>query len=108
VEVLLDWELAHLGDPVDDLGWYACSIYSLEHFLDDRWTLADFLARYAAVTGHSVDPERLRFWQVMSTFRLAVIALTAIRNFCDGTTDRPAPPADRVVLQALRDTGLKP
>ena len=107
VEVLLDWELAHLGDPVDDLGWYSCSLYSREHFLDSRWTLADFLARYGDVTGERVDGERLHFWQVMSTFRLAVIALTAVRNFCDGATDRPAPPADRVAMQALHDTGLR-
>lgn len=107
IEVLLDWELAHLGDPVDDLGWYTCSIYRGEHFLPGLWGTGDFVDRYRSATGtDEVDPARLHFWQVMSTFRLAVMALTGIAAFLDGSTDRPAGPADRVIRQALADTGL--
>ncbi len=107
LEVLLDWELAHLGDPVDDLGWYTCSVYRREHFLGGRWELEDFLARYAAAAGiQGVEPARLHFWQVMSSFRLAIMALTGVANFLDGSTDRPAATADRVVRQALADTEL--
>ncbi len=107
LEVLLDWELAHLGDPVDDLGWYTCSIYSREHFLPGRWEMDDFLQRYVVAAGiEGVDPDRLHFWQVMSSFRLAIMALTGVANFLDSSTDRPAAPADRVVRQALADTGL--
>lgn len=108
VEVVLDWELAHLGDPVDDLGWYTCSIYTAEHFPAGGRGIDDFLARYAVAAGLAgVDPDRLHFWQVMSTFRLAVMALTGIRNFCEGTSDRPAAPVDRVVRQALADTEVR-
>jgi aminoglycoside phosphotransferase (APT) family kinase protein len=107
LEVLLDWELAHLGDPVDDLGWYTCSIYSREHFLPGRWEVGDFVERYAVPAGiGGVEPERLHFWQVMSTFRLAIMALTGVANFLDGSTDRPAAPVDRVARQALADTDL--
>lgn len=106
VTALLDWELAHLGDPHDDLGWYTCSVYRREHFLEGRWELHDFLARWSAESGMEVEPERLHFWQVMSTFRLAVIALTGVRAFCDGAADRPAGPTDRVEKLALLETGL--
>jgi aminoglycoside phosphotransferase (APT) family kinase protein len=103
---LLDWELAHLGDPHDDLGWYTCSVYRGEHFLAGRFELDDFLREWSRAAGLTADAERLHFWQVMSTFRLAVIALTGIRAFCDGVTDRPAAPADRVIAMALRETEL--
>jgi aminoglycoside phosphotransferase (APT) family kinase protein len=106
VTALLDWELAHLGDAHDDLGWYTCSIYRREHFIPGRWEPQDFLQRWAEVTGMEVEHDRLHFWQVMSTFRLAVIALTGIRAFVEGATDRPAAPADGVVAAALRETGL--
>jgi len=106
VSALLDWELAHLGDPHDDLGWYTCSLYQLEHFLEKRWTRDDFLGEWSRATGIDIDYDRLHFWQVMSTFRLAVIALTGIKAFCAGSTDRPAAPADRVVAATLRETGL--
>jgi aminoglycoside phosphotransferase (APT) family kinase protein len=106
IAALLDWELAHLGDPHDDLGWYTCSVYRREHFLDDRWSPADFLNSWSERTGLALDPARLHFWQVMSAFRLAVIALTAVRAFCDRTTDRPAGPTGMIERLALRETGL--
>ncbi|MCR5980594.1 phosphotransferase [Gordonia jinghuaiqii] len=103
---LLDWELAHLGDAHDDLGWYTCSVYRREHFIDGRWGLEDFLKRWSAATGVEVDRPRLHFWQVMSVFRLAVIALAGVRGFCDGDTDRPAGPTTYVEGLALAETGM--
>lgn len=106
VSALLDWELTHLGDPHDDLGWYTCSVYRREHFIAGRFQLEDFLGMWSRTSGLAVDHDRLHFWQVMSTFRLAVIALTGIKAFCEGATDRPTAPADRVIALALRETGL--
>jgi aminoglycoside phosphotransferase (APT) family kinase protein len=105
VSALLDWELARLGDSHDDLGWYTCSIYRREHFIGAHWSLDEFLRAWSAASGEAVDAQRLHFWQVMSTFRLAVIALTGIKAFCENATDRPAAPADGVIGAALRETG---
>lgn len=102
ISALLDWELAHFGDPVDDLGWYTCSIYRAEHF-PPGWTIPDFLARYAAGGGIVAEPERLRFWQVLSALRLAVIALRGARNVELGLAEGPPPPAERVIAQVLAD-----
>jgi aminoglycoside phosphotransferase (APT) family kinase protein len=102
--VLLDWELAHLGDPLDDLGWYTAPLYAREHFIPGAWSCQDLLRRYTERTGIRVDPSALRFWQVLSTFRLAVIALTGIRAFVEGGSDRLAAPATAVIRQVL--TGL--
>lgn len=103
LEVLLDWELAHLGDPLDDLGWYTAPLYAQEHFVPGRWEPADFLRRYTELTGIDVDPVALRFWQVLSTFRLTVMALTGVRNFCAGSGDRPAAPADGLIRRLVTD-----
>lgn len=99
--VLLDWELAHLGDPLDDLGWYTAPLYAREHFVPGAWEPADFLRRYTELTGTDADRDALRFWQVLATFRLAVIALTGVRTFCVAGTDRPAAPADPIVRLML-------
>ncbi|HEY0448698.1 phosphotransferase family protein [Actinophytocola sp.] len=101
LDVLLDWELAHLGDPLDDLGWYTAPLYAEEHFVPGHWERHDFLRHYTELTGTRVDPSALRYWQVLSTFRLAVIALTGVRAFCVGDADRPAAPADQVVRLVL-------
>lgn len=100
-QVLLDWELARLGDPLDDLGWYCAPLYAAEHFIPGVWEQRDFLRRYTELTGIPVDPAALRFWQVLAMFRLAVIALQGIRIFCAGESDRPAAPAGALIARVL-------
>lgn len=107
VTALLDWELARIGDPADDLGWYLASVYAGEHLIPGRWERADFLARYAQRCPVP-DEDRLRYWAVLAVFRLAVIALTAVRNFCTGASTRLPPAADPLVAAALADTGWAP
>lgn len=101
IEVLLDWEMARLGDPLDDLGWYCNPLYTAEHFIPGTWEQHDFLRMYTELTGHDVDPEALRFWQTLAVFRLSVIALLGIRGFCVDGSDRPAAPADGLVKRAM-------
>ncbi|OHV63524.1 phosphotransferase [Pseudofrankia sp. BMG5.36] len=101
LSVVLDWELVHLGDPLDDLGWYTTTLYTHEHFIPGRWEVEDFLRRYTERTGLEINRRALEFWQIMSAFRLAVIAVTAARNFALGTTDRPQPPSDGLVRRVL-------
>ncbi|WP_019873663.1 phosphotransferase family protein [Sporichthya polymorpha] len=93
---LLDWEMAHLGDPAEDVGWYTCSLYRTEHF-PEGWGVEDFLARYVERGGPELEPERIKFWQVFAVFKLAVIALRAVRNVESGAVDGPKPPIDRVI-----------
>ncbi|HZE65781.1 MAG TPA: phosphotransferase family protein [Sporichthyaceae bacterium] len=104
VTALLDWELAHLGDPVDDLGWYTGAIYRREHFLDG-WTVEDLLARYHERTGFAPDPARLRFWQVFSTFRLTVIAVRAVRLLAEGSPMGKAAPVERLYALLAKEIG---
>jgi aminoglycoside phosphotransferase (APT) family kinase protein len=101
IEALLDWELARLGDPLDDLGWYTTPLYRREHFIEGSWETDDFLDLYERTTGSAVDRDALKFWQVMAIFRLAVIALTSVRSFLDGASDRPTAPIRQLTAQAL-------
>ncbi|MGQ0625265.1 MAG: phosphotransferase family protein [Sporichthyaceae bacterium] len=102
ISALLDWELAHLGDPCDDLGWYTCSIYRVEHF-PEGWGVEEFLGCYVRAGGHLPEPNRLRYWQVLAVFRLAVIALRAARNVELGLAPGPPPPVQRVLDQLRKD-----
>jgi len=107
IEVVLDWELSRRGDPVDDLGWYFAPLYRREHFVADAFGPAEFLARYESASGTSVDRESLRWWEVMATFRLAVMALTGVRTFCTGEAQRPAASPD-VIVSRVADAILRP
>jgi aminoglycoside phosphotransferase (APT) family kinase protein len=85
---VLDWETAHLGDPHEDLGWVTNPLRQAEHRIPDAWEPADLLDRWSAATGWPVDPERVRWWQVLANVKLAVIVLTGSRAFVEGRLDR--------------------
>ena len=88
ISAVLDWETAHLGDPHEDLGWVTNPLRQGEHRIATAWEPADLLARWSDRTGLPVDPVRLRWWQILANFKLAVIVLSGIRAFVEGRLDR--------------------
>jgi aminoglycoside phosphotransferase (APT) family kinase protein len=83
---VLDWELAHLGDPMEDLGWlcvnawrFGCSELPVGGF----GTREDLFAGYRAAGGH-VDPERVRYWEVMGTLKWGIVCEAMAHAWCSG------------------------
>jgi hypothetical protein len=65
VTAIIDWELAHIGDPMDDIAWL--SWRSTQH----GWP--DFPARlreYEAMSGITVDPARVHYYRLNACARL--------------------------------------
>jgi aminoglycoside phosphotransferase (APT) family kinase protein len=79
---LLDWEMVHLGDPVEDLAWVYRPLWSPERFLD----LESFVHRYETFGGPAVDPDALVYHRIFAEVKFATISLRAARSFADGTT----------------------
>ena len=100
VTALLDWEFAHVGDPVEDLGWYLAPYYAAEHLIPGLWTAQNFLDRYEAALGTTVDRAALNFWSVFALYKLASMTVAALRAFADGDASRMAPSA-RFILNPL-------
>lgn len=83
---ILDWEMVHLGDPLEDVAWVCVRAW--------RWAgdakvggllmRDDFYRRYEEASGLKVDPEAVRFWEVLGNFKWAVICLTGARSFAEG------------------------
>ncbi len=76
IRAVLDWELAHLGDPVEDLGWLC--VKSWRFGVDDRRVggfgdTGELLDAYRAAGGGDVDPEQLRYWEVFGNLKWGVI-----------------------------------
>lgn len=68
---VLDWELAHLGDPHEDLAYGCMTVWRFSR--PDRpafglGSVEDLAGAYAAAGGESFDPQRFRFWLVYRTF----------------------------------------
>ncbi len=87
--LVLDWETAHLGDPLEDLGWVTNPVRRGEHQIPGVWERGEIVARWSAATGFTVDDADLRWWNVLANFKLAVIGLTGAAEFIDLRMDRP-------------------
>jgi len=75
---VLDWELAHAGDPVEDLGWLCVPAWRFsrrELPAAGLATRAELLAAYERHGGGAVDPDALAWWELAGTLRWGVICV---------------------------------
>lgn len=85
---ILDWELAHLGDPVEDLAW--TMLWTTEFDLvGGLLPAARYLRAYEAASQYLIEPARLSFWQLLALVKLAAIFLTGAARPRDGRPVRP-------------------
>ena len=95
IVAVLDWEIAHIGDPMRDLGWMLCHSWRFgrAHLPVGGFGAADdFYAGYEAVSGTPVDSQAVKFWQVFGSFWWAVGCLGMAehyRNGPDQSVERP-------------------
>jgi len=95
VVAVLDWEVAHIGDPMRDLGWICTNSWRFgsELPVGGFGSYEDLFAGYEAVSGRKVDPEHVKFWEVFGSFWWAIGCLGMAehyRNGPDATVERPA------------------
>ena len=88
ISAKLDWETAHLGDPLEDLGWVTNPVRRREHQIAAAWEREQIVTAYQSLTGRRVDAAALVWWNVFSCWKLAVIQLTAVNEFVAGRYDR--------------------
>jgi aminoglycoside phosphotransferase (APT) family kinase protein len=68
VTAVLDWELAHWGDPMDDMGWL-----SLRAVQEPFTTLSDRLRDWEQHTGWTVDLDRVRYYRVLAELKVVIL-----------------------------------
>ncbi|GIU87193.1 MAG: tyrosine protein kinase:aminoglycoside phosphotransferase [Acidimicrobiia bacterium] len=88
VRAVLDWELAHLGDPVEDLGWLCVRSWrfgNTARVVGGFGDLDDLLDAYAAAGGGAVDAEHVRYWVALGTLKWGVICIAQAFTHLSGT-----------------------
>jgi hypothetical protein len=68
VTAVLDWELAHWGDPMEDLGWLA-----LRAVQEPFTVFADRLRDYSRHTGWELDLDRIRYYRAFAELRVVIL-----------------------------------
>ncbi len=72
LRAVLDWEVVHLGDPMEDLGWMCVTSWrfgEIDRPVGGFGPREALFAGYEAVSGRPVDAARVRFWEVMGVLR---------------------------------------
>jgi aminoglycoside phosphotransferase (APT) family kinase protein len=82
INALLDWEMVHLGDPVEDLTWAYRALWSPASVMP----LEEFVERYSKLSGISVLPDNLIFYRLFNEIKHTIISLTGAKSFSDGRT----------------------
>lgn len=88
---MFDWEMAHLGDPLEDLGWALNPLW--DHFAPGMacgmTSRAKAIAAWEAASGLTADPEALDWWVLFNAVKGCGIWTSAWREFIDGGRTDP-------------------
>jgi aminoglycoside phosphotransferase (APT) family kinase protein len=73
----IDWELVHLGDPMEDLGWLCVKAWRFGAPLPVAGvgTVDQLLDAYERVSGRAVDRAAFHWWQVQKTLQWGIICM---------------------------------
>ena len=95
IVAVLDWEVAHVGDPMRDLGWMCTNSwrFGASDPVGGFGQYEDMFKGYEHESGKTVDPEHVKFWEVFGSFWWSVGCLGMAEHYRSGpdkTVERPA------------------
>ena len=88
---VLDWEMAHIGDPLEDLAWSLDPLWGWP----ERHLAGGLLPRRRAVeiwqraSGLAFDVDAFRWWQVFASIKGLAIWISSTEDFANGSTKEP-------------------
>lgn len=87
IRALLDWECAHLGDPLEDLAWFCARPWRFGQVARHAGgfdTRAALHAAYEDASGRRVDREAARWWEIFALLRWALFNVMQIYGHLHG------------------------
>jgi aminoglycoside phosphotransferase (APT) family kinase protein len=88
---ILDWEMAHLGDPLEDLGWATDPLWSLpgSPTISGTISLEDGIAAWERASGLKVDPKAFAWWRLFASVKGQAIWTSSAKEWKDGGLKEP-------------------
>lgn len=91
IPAVLDWEMAHIGDPYEDLAWSLDPLWGWP----ERHLAGGLLPRNEAIdiwqraSGIKVDRKVFCWWQVFASLKALAIWISSTEDFANGTSKEP-------------------
>jgi aminoglycoside phosphotransferase (APT) family kinase protein len=76
VHAVLDWELAHVGDPAEDLAWMCIPPWrfgELDKPVGGLGMREELLAAHERASGRAIEKARLEWWDVLGSLRWGIM-----------------------------------
>ena len=106
VRAVLDWELAHIGDPAQDLGWMTVNSWRfgvIDKAAGGFGSVEQLLDGYRAEGGEAIDTERVRYWRIFGSLRWGLICRAMASPAQAGT---PIPVERAMIGRRISETEL--
>lgn len=86
VLAILDWEMAHLGDPLEDLGWAMDPLWrhNETHRVAGMLPRAEAIAVWERASGLKVDPAAFAWWELFASVKGQAIWTSSAKEYRDG------------------------
>jgi len=86
LRAVLDWELAHLGDPREDLGWLCVRSWRFggPGLVAGVGTREQLCAAYSAASGRPLEPVELDWWEALGTLKWGVMCIVQTSSHLSG------------------------
>jgi aminoglycoside phosphotransferase (APT) family kinase protein len=94
---VLDWEITHIGDPAEDMGWICANSWRFgrpDRPVGGFGEYEDLLAGYEGAGGDPIPLARVRFWQALGSLRWGVMCLMMYSSWATGV----APSVERPMI----------
>jgi aminoglycoside phosphotransferase (APT) family kinase protein len=91
IRAILDWEMAHLGDPLEDLGWALDPLWAHHDPSHPAGTLAreDAIAVWEEASGLKADRAALAWWEMFASLKGCAIWISAAHEYATRRNDDP-------------------
>lgn len=88
ISAVLDWELAHFGDGMEDLGWLCVNSWRFgnrDKPVGGFGQRSELFDAYEEASGKAIDEELVRFWEIFGTLRWGIMCLYLTFEHLDGS-----------------------
>jgi aminoglycoside phosphotransferase (APT) family kinase protein len=91
IRAILDWEMSHLGDPLEDLGWAIDPLWSGGNAEQPGGMIArtEAIRIWEQASGLKAEPEALYWWEIFASVKGAAIWISAAREYAEGRNIDP-------------------
>lgn len=91
MRAILDWEMCHLGDPLEDLGWAIDPLWANGDPSRPGGMLArdDAIAIWERTSGLRADKAALHWWEIFASLKGAAIWISAAKEYAEGRNIDP-------------------